>query len=89
MQRARRNDPYPFIWEIPAEIFAGVLLVLVLGVHLGRAVANMVAGAGWAWPAREELFAALPSVLGGMPALAFSGPCRAAPARRGYGRGSA
>ena len=65
MQRARRNDPYPFTWEIPAAIIAGVLLVLVLGVYLGRAVANLVAGAGWAWPARAELFAALPSVLGG------------------------
>ena len=65
MQRARRNDPYPFTWEIPAAIIAGVLLVLVLGVHLGRAVANLLAGAGWAWPAREQLFVALPRVLGG------------------------
>ena len=65
MQRSRRNDPYPFTWEIPAAIIAGVLLVLVLGVHLGRAAANVLAGAGWAWPARDELFRSLPGILGG------------------------
>ena len=42
MQRSRRNDPYPFTWEIPAAIIAGVLLVLVLGVHIGRAAANQI-----------------------------------------------
>ena len=65
MQRSRRNDPYPFTWEIPAAIIAGVLLVLVLGIHLGRAAANLLAGAGWGWPAREELFRSLPGILGG------------------------
>ena len=65
MQRSRRHDPYPFTWEIPAAIIAGVLLVLVLGVHLGRAAANLLAGAGWGWPAREELFRSLPGILGG------------------------
>ena len=65
MQRSRRNDPYPFTWEIPAAIIAGVLLVLVLGVHIGRAAANLLAGAGWGWPAREELFRSLPGILGG------------------------
>jgi hypothetical protein len=65
MQRSRRNDPYPFTWEIPAAIFAGVLLVLVLGVHIGRAAANLLVGAGWAWPARDELFRSLPGILGG------------------------
>jgi hypothetical protein len=65
MQRSRRNDPYPFTWEIPAAIIAGALLVLVLGVHIGRAAANLLAGAGWAWPDREELFRSLPAILGG------------------------
>ena len=65
MQRSRRGDPYPFTWEIPAAIIAGVLLVLVLGVHIGRAAANLLAGAGWAWPARDELFRSLPGLLGG------------------------
>ena len=65
MQRSRRNDPHPFTWEIPAAIIAGVLLVLVFGIHIGRAAANLLAGAGWAWPAREELFRSLPGLLGG------------------------
>src|SRR5674476_187270 len=65
MQRSRRNDPYPFTWEIPAAIIAGVLLVLVFGVHIGRAAANLLAGAGWGWPDREELFRSLPAILGG------------------------
>ena len=65
MQRSRRHDPYPFTWEIPAAIIAGVLLVLVLGIHIGRAAANLLAGAGWGWPAREELFRSLPGILGG------------------------
>jgi hypothetical protein len=65
MQRSRRHDPYPFTWEIPAAIIAGVLLVLVLGIHIGRAAANLLAGAGWGWPARDELFRSLPAILGG------------------------
>jgi hypothetical protein len=65
MQRSRRHDPYPFTWEIPTAIIAGVLLVLVLGIHIGRAAANLLAGAGWSWPAREELFRSLPAILGG------------------------
>ena len=65
MQRSRRNDPYPFTWEIPAAIIAGVLLVLVLGIHIGRAAANLLAGAGWGWPARDQLFRSLPGILGG------------------------
>ena len=65
MQRSRRHDPYPFTWEIPAAIIAGVLLVLVLGIHIGRAAANLLAGAGWSWPNREELFRSLPAILGG------------------------
>jgi len=83
MQRSRRNDPYPFTWEIPAAILAAVLLVLVLGVHIGRAVANLLAGAGWSWPAREELFRSLPGILGGdgaagLPRALHSGAGRSA-----------
>jgi len=65
MQRSRRGDPYPFTWEIPAAIIASVLLVLVLGVHMGRAAANLLAGAGWGWPAQAELFRSLPGTLAG------------------------
>jgi len=65
MQRSRRGDPYPFTWEIPAAIIASVLLVLALGVHIGRAGANLLAGAEWGWPAQAELFRSLPAILGG------------------------
>jgi hypothetical protein len=65
MQRSRRNDPYPFTWEIPAAIIASVLLVLALGIHVGRAAANLLAGAGWGWPAQAELFRSLPGILRG------------------------
>ena len=65
MQRSRRNDPYPFTWEIPAAIIASVLLALALGVQIGRVAANLLAGAVWGWPARAELFRSLPGILGG------------------------
>ena len=67
MQHARRGDPTPFTWEIPAAVTAGAVLVLVLGTHLGRAGANLIAGAGWGWPAREEPLRSLPDLLRGDP----------------------
>src|SRR5665811_1620274 len=73
MQRSRRGDPYPFTWEIPAAIIVSVLLVLVLGVHIGRATANLLAGAGWGWPAQVELFRSLPGILGGDGGAGLSG----------------
>ena len=65
MQRSRRHDPYPFTWEIPTTTIVGVLLVLSLGIHIGRAAANLLAGAGWGWPAGDQLFRSLPAILGG------------------------
>jgi len=64
-QRERRTDPYPLTWEIPVAILAGSLLSLVLGVHLGRAMANLGAGAGWMWPATAQLFRSAVGVLQG------------------------
>lgn len=64
-QQARRHDPYPWTWEIPAAAGMVIVTVLTCGVHLGRAVANLRAGAGWQFPARSELFASLPGVLRG------------------------
>jgi len=66
-QRERRADPYPLTWEIPAAVFAGSLLALVLGVHLGRGLANLAAGAGWAWPVPTLLFSSTIGVLQGEP----------------------
>ncbi|GAB3668780.1 hypothetical protein GCM10027596_40070 [Nocardioides korecus] len=51
MQRERRRDPYPWTWEIPLGIGIGVLLLITAGAQLGRSLANLVAGAGWTWPA--------------------------------------
>lgn len=64
-QRERRADPYPLTWEIPAAIFAGSLLALVLGVQLGRGLANLAAGADWAWPVPTLLFRSALGVLQG------------------------
>jgi len=74
MQRARRTNPYPFTWEIPVSAITAAVLVLVLGVHAGRAVANMVAGAGLTWPSRELMFVSVPAVLGGDAAAGLDGP---------------
>jgi len=50
MQRERRRDPYPWTWEIPVAVALATLFVVVLGIQLGRSVANLLAGAGWTWP---------------------------------------
>lgn len=72
MQTERRHTPYPFTWEVPAGIAAIAALILVLGAHLGRAVANWSAGGGWRWPAASSLFSSLPAVLGGDPDAGLS-----------------
>jgi hypothetical protein len=53
MQRERRRDPYPWTWEIPVAVTVAALLVIVIGIQLGRSVANVLAGAGWTWPASD------------------------------------
>lgn len=64
-QQQRRSNPYPWAWEIPAAAVTTVVLVFAFGVHLGRAVANLSAGAGWHVPDRADLFRSLPGVLQG------------------------
>lgn len=64
-QQLRRHDPYPWTWEIPVGAAMAILLLLTGGVHLGRALANLFAGAGWHLPTRVDLFSSLPGVLGG------------------------
>lgn len=61
----RRRDPYPYTWEIPLGVLTTLLLLAGLGAHLGRAIANWIAGAGWTWPAGKALFASLPDLLAG------------------------
>jgi len=65
MQHARRTNPYPWTWEIPAAIIAVVLLVLGFALHLARAIANLFAGAGWQLTPRPALFSSLPRLIGG------------------------
>jgi hypothetical protein len=72
-QQSRRHDPYPWTWEIPLGIVLVILMVLVCGVHLGRGIANVWAGAGRAFPTRVELFRSLPAVLRGDAAAGLDG----------------
>jgi hypothetical protein len=72
-QQSRRGDPYPWTWEIPLGVVLVILIVLVCGVHLGRGIANVWAGAGWVFPTRVELFRSLPAVLGGDAAAGLDG----------------
>jgi hypothetical protein len=72
-QQSRRYDPYPWTWEIPLGVALVILMVLVCGVHLGRAIANVLAGAGWAFPTRVELLRSLPAVLAGDAAAGLDG----------------
>jgi hypothetical protein len=72
-QQSRRHDPYPWTWEIPLGVALVILIVLVCGVHLGRGIANVLAGAGWAFPTRVELFRSLPAVLRGDAAAGLDG----------------
>ena len=73
MQRARRTNPYPFTWEIPVAAVVATILLLVLGMHAGRACANLVAGGGLTVPSRETLFTSVPPVLGGDAGAGLSG----------------
>lgn len=65
MQQSRRSNPYPHTWEVPLAVTVGVSLVLVLGAHVGRSVANVIAGNGWVFVERAKLFTSLPGVLAG------------------------
>jgi len=64
-QRSRRHDPYPWTWEIPLVALLAVLVLIILGVHLGRGIANVFAGSDWRFPNRVDLFSSVPGVLRG------------------------
>lgn len=64
-QQERRANPYPWTWEIPTAVAVGLSLILAVGVQLGRAAANLCAGAGWQLPNRSQFLTSLPAVLRG------------------------
>jgi hypothetical protein len=64
-QRSRRHDPYPWTWEIPLVTVSAILVLIIFGAQLGRAIANLVAGSDWSFPNRVDLFSSLPGVLRG------------------------
>ena len=73
LQADRRRNPYPYTWEIPIGILTGWLLLAGLGLHLGRALANWAAGAGWTWPTGRALYTSIPAVLAGDSAAGLAG----------------
>ena len=64
-QRSRRHDPYPWTWEIPLVTVLSILVLIIFGAHVGRAIANVVAGSDWRFPNRVDLFSSLSGVLRG------------------------
>src|SRR4029453_16023213 len=64
-QRSRGHDPYPWRWEIPLVTVLAILVLIIFGAHVGRAIANVVAGSDWRFPNRVDLFSSLPGVLCG------------------------
>jgi hypothetical protein len=64
-QRSRRQDPYPWTWEMPLAVILAVVALISFGVHLGRALANVLAGSDWRFPGRVDLFSSLPAILRG------------------------
>jgi hypothetical protein len=64
-QRSRRHDPYPWTWEIPLVTVLALLVLIIFGAHVGRGIANVVAGSDWRFPNRVDLFRSLLGVLRG------------------------
>jgi len=56
MQRQRRRDPYPWTWEPPVLTTVAVLMTLIVGIQLSRALGNLLAGGGWTWPDTHTSF---------------------------------
>jgi hypothetical protein len=65
MQRARRHDPHPTPWEVPLAIVVGSLLLVVVGAHLGRGIANLLSAGWWDFPDRADWFTSIPGLLEG------------------------
>lgn len=73
LQQGRRSDPYPYTWEIPVGLAAAVVLLGLVGLQLGRSLANLTAGRGWTWPPGRNLFTSLGGILHGDPGAGLAG----------------
>ena len=72
MQVARRHDPYPWTWEPLALSALLLLMVLLLGVQVGRGLANLFAGSGFTWPLATNVVTSTFAVIGGNPAAGLA-----------------
>jgi hypothetical protein len=76
MQVARRHDPYPWTWE-PFALWSLMLLTaLLLGVQVGRGLANWIAGAGFTWPPANNVVTNIVGVIGGNSGAGLAHPHR-------------
>ena len=73
MQTERRHTPYPFTWEIPVFLLTAVAFLLLMGVQVGRSIANLIAGSGWVFVERPKLITSLGGVLTGQADAGFEG----------------
>ena len=74
MQQDRLKNPHPWTYEMPLAIVLTLVLIAVLGVHTGRAVATLLAGGGWGWPPATELFSSLPGLWRGDAGAGLTNP---------------
>ena len=65
LQQARRTNPYPWTWEIPAAAIVAALLTMVLALHPARAIATLFAGHGLQFTPRPALFSSIPGLVTG------------------------
>jgi len=89
MQRERLKNPYPWTWEIPTVLIGVTLFCVMIGIQLARSLANLLAGAGWTWPAPDAgafssplgsaFWTSLPGVLGGHADAGLAEPVSAEP----------
>lgn len=73
MQRSRRTNPYPFTWEIPLALGVAILLLLLMGVQVGRSIANAAAGNEWVFVARPLMFTSLGGIVTGHAGAGLTG----------------
>jgi len=79
-------------------VVLATLFVIVIGIQVGRSVANLIAGAGWTWPDANAgtfpspigtvFWTSLPGVLGGHAEAGLPTPVPDDLAGRGLVRGS-